>query len=156
MAEPSDTSSMRVARFAGTEWAIIIAVGFAVLVFLVSEFMHYLLVPELGRHEERMLAEGGAALIVGSLVGFLFRTFTKLRQATVARLQVIAEMNHHIRNALAAISLSTYVLHNEQAMRIIGEAVDRIEWTLREILPRQTPMPESGRYIHGANWRKQH
>lgn len=120
---------------------ILMALGFAVFAFLISELMHFLLVPELGRHAERVVAEGVAALIVGALAAFLFRTVMRLRETTFARLQVIAEMNHHIRNALATISLSTYVIQDQKSVRFISEAVNRIEWALREILPREQPGP---------------
>jgi len=48
---------------------------------------------------------------------------------------MIAELNHHIRNALETISLSAYTTQNRQAMEIISGAVKRIDWALREILP---------------------
>ena len=57
-------------------------------------------------------------------------------------MQVIAEMNHHIRNALTPISLSTYVTDSQQRIRVISEGVDRIDWALREILPREMPLRE--------------
>ena len=43
-------------------------------------------------------------------------------------------MNHHVRNALQAIS---YVPYAEQAKQIllIQQSVNRIQWALREILP---------------------
>ena len=58
------------------------------------------------------------------------------------RMQVISEMNHHIRNALGAISLTTDSIQNQQCVRVISESVDRIEWTLREILLRRKPISE--------------
>ena len=119
-----------------------IAAGFIVAAFFVSELMYYLLVPDLGRHGERMMAEGLSALIIGCLAAALFRITTERKQLTVARLQVISEMNHHIRNALTAISLSAHLIPNQQSVRVIQESVDRIEWTLREILPRERPVPE--------------
>ncbi|HYL11916.1 MAG TPA: hypothetical protein VEV41_02720 [Terriglobales bacterium] len=132
-----------------------VALAFAAAAFLLSEFLHYLLVPDLGRHGERMVAEGLSALIIGCLAAALFRTSIKRRQVTVARLQVISEMNHHIRNALAAISFSASAIPNQQSVRVIQESVDRIEWTLREILPREKPISEQQR--HGLLylvWRK--
>jgi hypothetical protein len=46
-------------------------------------------------------------------------------------------MNHHVRNALQAISYSPYAEHEKQ-MKLIAESVSRIEWALREILPGET------------------
>jgi hypothetical protein len=88
------------------------AVGVGVASFLATELMHYLLVPDLGRHQERLLAEGLSAFIVGCLIAKLADIARQQHQRTVTRMQVIAEMNHHIRNALTPISLSTSVTDN--------------------------------------------
>jgi hypothetical protein len=64
------------------------------------------------------------------------------REAGLLRMQVISEMNHHIRNALAAVTLTTDSIQNQQCIRVISESVDRIEWALREILLRRKPLPE--------------
>jgi signal transduction histidine kinase len=134
---------------------IAVAACFGAAVFLVSELMHYLLVPELGRHGERMVAEAVSGVIVGYLAAQLFHAIVERREATLARLQVISEMNHHVRNALAAISLSADEIQNQQSVRFILESVDRIEWTLREILPRDKPVPEEpDRYLRPVSWRK--
>jgi hypothetical protein len=112
--------------------------------FLVTELMHYLLVPELGRLWERLLGEGLSAVVALLTAGFI-RQANQRRDAALARMQVIAETNHHIRNALAAISLSTDAIQNPQCIQAISESVERIEWTLREILPRNRPLPEEDR-----------
>ena len=64
------------------------------------------------------------------------------REAALLRMQVISEMNDHIRNALAAVSLSTDSIQNQQCIRVISESVDHIEWALRQILLRRRPLPE--------------
>jgi len=107
--------------------------------------MHYWLVPDLGRHEERLLAEVLSALVVSCLVAKLASLSRQRHRLMVARMQVIAEMNHHIRNALAPISLSADITENRQLIHAISEGVERIEWALREILPREMPLPEEQR-----------
>ena len=119
-----------------------VALGVGLVSFLATEFLHYWLVPDLGRHQERLLAEGLSALIVSSLVAKLASVTRQRHRLTVARMQVIAEMNHHIRNALAPISLSVDAIENQQLIRAISEGVDRIDWALREILPREMPLRE--------------
>jgi signal transduction histidine kinase len=132
-----------------------ITVGFIGAAFLVSELMYYLLVPDLGRHGERIMAEGVSALIIGGLAAALFRIIIERKQVTVARLQVISEMNHHIRNALTAISLSAHLIPNQQSVRVIQESVERIEWALREILPRERPVPDQQRQnLFQLGWKK--
>jgi signal transduction histidine kinase len=85
----------------------LIPVAVGLVAFLVTELMHYLLVPDLGRLWERLLAEGLSAVVVSLLTAGLIHQANRRREAALLRMQVIAEMNHHIRNALAAISLST-------------------------------------------------
>ena len=122
--------------------AILVACLVGVVSFAATEFMHYLLVPDLGRRWERLLAEGVSAVVVALLTAKLVHAANQRREAALLRMQVISEMNHHIRNALAAISLSTDSMENQQSMRVIADSVDRIEWALREILLRRTPLPE--------------
>src|SRR5512146_1056257 len=52
-----------------------------------------------------------------------------------ARLRAIADVNHHIRNALDRIELTAHVTHNQQLIADIGGGVQRIEWALKEVLP---------------------
>ncbi|MFY9673490.1 MAG: hypothetical protein WAK13_03515, partial [Terriglobales bacterium] len=126
------------------------ALGVGLVSFLTTELMHYWLVPDLGRNRERLVAEALSALIVSCLIARLAYMARKQQQLTIARMQVIAEMNHHIRNALAPISLSVDAIENQQLIRVISDGVERIDWALREILPRETPLPESQRYRSGV------
>jgi hypothetical protein len=116
------------------------ALGVGIVSFLATELMHRWLVPDLGRNHERWLAEAFSAVIVTGLVAKLAHIARERHHATVARMQVIDEMNHHIRNALAPIALSVDAIENQQLIRIISEGVDRIDWALREILPREQPV----------------
>jgi signal transduction histidine kinase len=117
-----------------------VAVG--LISFFVTEFMHRLLVADLGRHWERVLAEGVSAVVVAALTAGIMNLANQRQQASLLRMQVISEMNHHIRNALGAISLTTESIQNQQCVRVISESVDRIEWTLREVLLRNKPISE--------------
>lgn len=119
-------------------WLLSLAVGLAS--FVATELMHFLLVPNIGRRWERLLAEGVSAIVVAGLTARVIHAANQRREATLLRMQVISEMNHHIRNALGAIALSTDAIHNQQCIRVISESVDHIEWTLREILLRQEPL----------------
>lgn len=129
-----------------TNWAStrlqVVSGGVGLASFLATEFMHYLLVPDIGRRWERLLAEGVSAVVVALLTAKLMHAANQLREATLLRMQVISEMNHHIRNALAAISLSTDTIQNQQCIHVISESVDRIDWALREILLRRKPLRE--------------
>ncbi|HET9741644.1 MAG TPA: hypothetical protein VFQ00_02740 [Terriglobales bacterium] len=57
------------------------------------------------------------------------------------RLRIIADMNHHIRNALQVISLYSYRGQDEKNIKVVNEAVNRIEWALQEVLPGNVASP---------------
>jgi hypothetical protein len=46
-------------------------------------------------------------------------------------------MNHHVRNSLQVISFAASVPQQEALEAEIRDAVERIEWALREVLPGQ-------------------
>lgn len=121
----------------------VLAVAIGLVSFSITELMHYLLVPDIGRRWERWLAEAVSAAVVALLTAKILQIANQRREATLLRMQIISEMNHHIRNALATISLSTESIENQQCIRLISGSVDRIEWALREILLRPKPLPES-------------
>jgi K+-sensing histidine kinase KdpD len=61
--------------------------------------------------------------------------YTAYQQTLQAQLNMIAEMNHHVRNALAAITFSADLSKSPQLVEVSRSAVNRIEWALREVLP---------------------
>ena len=77
-------------------------------------------------------------LIAAALVYVLSARERQRRTYVECRLRVIAEMNHHIRNALQAITF--YSRKGEKQEVGIVDAVERIQWALREVLPQ---LPES-------------
>src|ERR1700744_4119831 len=89
-------------------------------------FLIFLLVTVLGYTFERMLYRDGvdrklifieSAALTGLVVAGLFlqytRTLQNQRRLVQARLEVIADMNHHIRNALQVLSYGTATHRNE-------------------------------------------
>ena len=65
----------------------------------------------------------------------LARRIYQYRLETSARINLIRNRNHKIRHAVEAIAPMPYP-GNLQAIRVIREEVDRIEWVLTEITPR--------------------
>jgi hypothetical protein len=57
------------------------------------------------------------------------------RMEASARINLIWDRNHKIRHAVEAIVPVPHPGH-QQAMRVIREEVDRIEWALSDMLPR--------------------
>jgi hypothetical protein len=71
----------------------------------------------------------GAGLLV-----FLYER--RQRHNLIRKLEVIRMMNHHVRNSLQVISLASSA-HLEKHANKVQDAVERIEWALREVLPGQ-------------------
>ena len=69
-------------------------------------------------------------------------TSTKL---ILEKMRVIAEMNHHVRNALQPIIYSPYLKEQAEQVKIIQEGTRRIEWALREVLPGDESAPSSAK-----------
>jgi hypothetical protein len=65
----------------------------------------------------------------------LARRIYQYRLETSARINLIRNRNHKIRHAVEAIAPMPYP-GNLQAIRVIREEVDRIEWVLTKIIPR--------------------
>jgi hypothetical protein len=76
--------------------------------------------------------------IIGVCAGLLVFFYERRQhQNLVRKLEVIRLMNHHVRNSLQVISLAVSVPQREELTGKIQEAVERIEWALREVLPGQ-------------------
>lgn len=111
------------------------SIGAGALVFVIALLAHCLVYV--------VLLQQPGVRFVGALVGgvvsalLIYRLLSEQRRARVAaisRFKTIAEMNHHIRNALQTISYQRYNASDSAAERL-KEAVDRIEWVLEEIVP---------------------
>ena len=79
-------------------------------------------------------------LINGALAGTLLLHLKicqlEKRRVMQDRLSTIADMNHHVRNALAVVAYYGTEDANATRAQLVSQAVKRIEWALREILPR--------------------
>jgi hypothetical protein len=78
-------------------------------------------------------------LVVGVAAGTLCVQIVALvqerREVMQDRLCKVADMNHHVRNALAVVAF--YGTQGSPAgAELVSEAVKRIEWALREVLPK--------------------
>jgi light-regulated signal transduction histidine kinase (bacteriophytochrome) len=73
--------------------------------------------------------------VVAGLLVFLYER--RQRQNLIKKLEVIRLMNHHVRNSLQVVSFAASVPQREASTEQLQEAVKRIEWALREVLPGQ-------------------
>jgi hypothetical protein len=120
------------------EWggAVLLAAFSAVLIFLVSLGADILMLRD---HQPARLtveiSDAISAVVIGLLSYKLFRLQQQRRENVRHRVEVIADMNHHVRNALQVISLTTHGSSTEE-IRTIRDSVNRIQWALRELLPK--------------------
>jgi two-component sensor histidine kinase len=74
------------------------------------------------------------AVGAGLLVFFYER---RQRQEIIRKLEMIRQMNHHVRNSLQVIATAASISEQQELAKAIHSAVGRIEWALREVLPGQ-------------------
>jgi hypothetical protein len=75
-------------------------------------------------------------MLIGVLAGVLVFAYEHHQHKVILeKMRVIAEMNHHVRNALQPIIYSPYVKEQAEQIKIIQEGTRRIQWALREVLP---------------------
>src|SRR5581483_56998 len=91
----------------------------------------------------RKIINATSSALTGIVVAGLFlqltRTLQNRRRLVQARLEVIADMNHHIRNALQVLSYGAARHGNEKETAMMRDSIERIEWALREVLPGYLP-----------------
>jgi hypothetical protein len=74
--------------------------------------------------------------IVASVLSYLVLAYEKRRRMILARrMEIAAEVNHHIRNALTAIVFSASVENDPSLQLILKDATERIDWVLTTVLP---------------------
>lgn len=82
-----------------------------------------------------LMSDVFVGVITAIVTGAGLRHYDAHLRADEARMRMIAEMNHHVRNALTAISLSVYAKNDPHLEKITRDSIQRIDWALREVLP---------------------
>lgn len=91
---------------------------------------------------QQHVASRSIAILDDALVGvgagvLVFLYERRKRQNIIRKLEVIRLMNHHVRNSLQVISFAASAPQQEELAKKVHNAVERIEWALREVLPGQ-------------------
>jgi len=136
-------------------------VGFIVVTVIAAWLDYMSIVEGLKRPEVLFLDDILAGVIAAALLYVAGLRSLERQQALERRLQIVADMNHHIRNALQAMVYAATLTDNNIYVQAVSESVKRIEWALSEILPltfdrnpsdlRPLQRPESAKIdkIHG-------
>ena len=75
------------------------------------------------------------AIILGVLSGAIAWVYQRRQNRYLAeRLEVISDMNHHVRNDLQVIQYSAYLTKDQEHIQRIEQSLSRIDWALREVL----------------------
>jgi hypothetical protein len=111
-----------------------------VIVSLIGIVLDRLLLKEgLPRLDMLIFSNGLTGLFAGGLVFQMAREEKAGRELVAERMKTIAELNHHIRNALQVIKFLGAQNRSgldEMQLQLINDSVNRIEWALREVLPK--------------------
>jgi hypothetical protein len=86
-----------------------------------------------------LVASATTGIVAGGLFFQMAKHQKAQRELVRERVKTIAELNHHIRNALQVIKLcgaQPVLGADAKPLQLIKESVDRIEWALREVLPK--------------------
>jgi signal transduction histidine kinase len=111
-------------------FAIIIVVSAAGLLF------DRLLIREGASRLDLMIASNAlTGCVAGILLLQIIRRERERRAVIRERLQIVSEMNHHIRNALQVISFFVSKEQDQKTVEMVRSSVDRIQWALKEVLP---------------------
>ena len=119
----------------------ILSLGSGVVVFLGALVLQWIIY-------DRILHQDGLRF-VGSVISGAFAILLlhgmslqtrRSKQLELRRLESIALMNHHIRNALQAIVCCS---GTSESAEIIRDSVNRIEWVLSDVLPSSEDEPKS-------------
>jgi two-component sensor histidine kinase len=112
----------------------------AVIVSLIGIVLDRLLLQEgLPRLDMLIFSNGLTGLFAGGLFWQMAREAKASRDLMAERMKTIAELNHHIRNALQVIKFlggQKRTGLDAVQLQLINDSADRIEWALRELLPR--------------------
>jgi hypothetical protein len=111
-----------------------------VIVSLIGFVLDRLLIKEgLPRLDMMIFSNSLTGLFAGGLFWQMSREAKAHRDLVAERMKTIAELNHHIRNALQVIKFlggQSRTGLDEVQLQLINDSVNRIEWALREVLPR--------------------
>jgi signal transduction histidine kinase len=117
-------------------FAFVIIVGAAGLLF------DRLLIREGASRLDLMIASNAlTGCVAGILLLQIVRRERERRAVIRERLQIVSEMNHHIRNALQVISFFVSREKDQETVEMVRSSVDRIQWALKEVLPGGQEIP---------------
>lgn len=112
-----------------------LALLFGGVVLFTAAGLDFLLERRSGAFLGNIDASAVVAAVVAALLFYRMLWQERERRKGIRRrLETIRDMNHHIRNAVHTIALTSYIPQNEETS--IDDSLRRVDWALREILPK--------------------
>ncbi len=116
---------------------VLLSLLFALFVFVLGFGLDWLLLYKDDSIRQTVeFSDAAAALICGFVFLLFLRLYRQQRALLRQRVEVIANMNHHVRNALQVIEFNSYSTADKEKFEAIKSSVNRIQWALRELLPK--------------------
>jgi light-regulated signal transduction histidine kinase (bacteriophytochrome) len=119
-------------------WGLAAAIGF----FVIDNYLDHLMLRLTSANVALEISDAITAILIGAMVAQLAVLHRQRQIQAAARLQRIAEMNHHVRNALQVITYWSLAEKEKRQVELVQDAVNRIQWALREVLPRDADFQE--------------
>ncbi len=89
---------------------------------------------QISREAQTLLDSGLMGVLTAVLVALVLAGVRARRSLVYEQIQRVAELNHHVRNALEVIVSSTYLVKPENMAAVLASA-EKIENTLRDLFP---------------------
>lgn len=94
------------------------------------------LVDHLVHKADRLLASDFYTCAIAFLFCYVLLQFEARRRANLARrMEIAAEVNHHIRNALTGVVFTAAARNDPALQDVLRDATARIDWVLNTVLP---------------------
>jgi len=121
---------------------VLLGLTAALVFFAIDDFLDHLMLRLTSPNVALEISDAITAILIGALVAQVVLLYRQRQQQAQARVQRIAEMNHHVRNALQVITYWSLAEKEKRQVELVQDAVNRIQWALREVLPRDSDMQE--------------
>jgi signal transduction histidine kinase len=122
-----------------SKWRLrLLGMGVFLVVFAINLLLDFVVARAAGSSViGYVVSDAVAAALASIFVMFSITLHNERREAVRRQLFLVAEMNHHVRNALDAIRMSAELTRDRDTINLISDEVKRIEWALREVLGRE-------------------
>ena len=124
----------RAARYLKVAFVIVVSVLFITVVGF--GFDRMLLKEGVPRTDVLLISNLLTGVVAGGLLLQMKLRAMEKQRLLELRLKKLADMNHHVRNALQVLAFYASQTKDARAAELIKESIHRIEWTLNEVLPR--------------------